>query len=59
MEQHIINQLSHNADHDSKEPPKIFWKFYDQYRRGKITIDDFMKLSGLPIRLLSSYLRNI
>ena len=22
-----------------KEPPKVFWQYYDLYRRGKITID--------------------
>ena len=27
--------------------PKVFWKYYDLYRRKLLTLDEFHKLSGL------------
>jgi len=71
MPQHIINQktgisqkqLDDNyllGDRQSeKEPPKVFWQYYDLYRRGKITIDEYRNLSGISALLLSIYLNRI
>ena len=42
-----------------KEPPKVFWQYYDLYRRGKITIDEFRSLSGISVSLLSTHLCSI
>lgn len=29
------------------EIPNVFWKYYDLYRRGQITLQTFVVLSGL------------
>lgn len=42
-----------------KEIPKIFWKYYDLYRRGIITIKDYSLLTGFSKNSLSEYLREI
>ena len=46
-------------DFVSKEPPKVFWKHYDLYRRGKITIEEYSGFSNISVFLLSIYLHNI
>ena len=65
MEKLIIKQTTgissnlHSDDFGHEEPPIIFWKYYDLYRRGMITINDFVSLSGISTSLLSIYLRII
>lgn len=39
--------------------PKIFWKYYDLYRRRVITIEDYSLLTGLSKNRLSEYLHEI
>lgn len=41
------------------EIPKKFWKYYDLYRRGKMTIEEFSNQSGLTISDLLLYLSSI
>lgn len=41
------------------QPPKEFWKYYDLYRRKKISILEFSQRSGLAIKTLNQYLRSI
>jgi len=55
----IIEFLS--SDHCPGElyPPKAFWKYYDLYRRGKISADEYMNLSGFSATMLSRYLSSI
>ena len=36
--------------------PKIFWKYYDKYRRGKITFSEFASLTGIKANVLNEYL---
>lgn len=31
------------------EIPKVFWKFYDEYRRNVISLSEFSRRSGLSI----------
>ncbi len=38
------------------EIPNIFWKYYDLYRRGKMTIEEFSRQSGLSVTNLKLYL---
>lgn len=38
------------------EIPKKFWKYYDLYRRGKMTVEEFSKQSGLAVIDLLFYL---
>ena len=56
---HEYHQHKHQADLDFEEPPKVFWKFYDLYRRGKITLDEYRNSSGISASLLSMYLCSI
>lgn len=41
------------------EIPKIFWKYYDLFRRGKITVDDFSSYTGLDIDTLETILMDV
>ncbi len=41
------------------EIPKKFWKYYDNYRRGKMTIEEFSKQSELAVSELLIYLSSI
>lgn len=38
------------------EIPKCFWKYYDLYRRKKISLSEFSCLSGLSIIEIRHYL---
>lgn len=42
-----------------EEPPKIFWKFYDSYRRKKITLSEYVIATGIPISVIQYYLKNV
>ncbi len=42
-----------------KNIPKIFWKYYDLYRRKKITIFEFSEQSKLKTTELYRYLKLI
>ena len=37
--------------------PKIFWKYFDLYRRKKITIQKYSEMTGLHIAILEAFLR--
>ena len=39
--------------------PNSFWKYYDLYRRRKITICQFSTLSGLPVEEITVYLQEL
>lgn len=39
--------------------PKIFWQFYDLYRRKQISLQEFSVLSGIPESTLNAYLKTI
>lgn len=39
--------------------PKVFWKYYDAYRREQISLKEFSKLTDLPAELLREYLRTV
>lgn len=41
------------------EAPKCFWKFYDQFRRKKITIKEFSRLSGIKCEQIRCYLKDL
>lgn len=38
------------------EPPKIFWRYYDLYRRKKMSLEKFAQCSNLPMDELRQYL---
>ena len=39
--------------------PKVFWKYYDLYRRKQITFNEYIALSGIQEELLAEYLNYI
>ena len=39
--------------------PKIFWKYYDLYRRKQISIDEYQKLTGISKEELLEYLNEV
>lgn len=41
---------------ECNEPPGIFWKYFDLFRRGKIDIEEFSVKSMLPVDMLRYYL---
>ena len=43
---------------DYSEPPKIFWKFYDLYRRKKMSLDEYAIATDLSVSLIQRYLKN-
>ncbi len=44
---------------ERREFPKIFWKYYDLYRRRMITLADFSEKSGLPEDEIVYYLKTV
>lgn len=41
-----------------KEPPKIFWKYYDLYRRKRISLHEYSIATGLPVFAIRHYLQD-
>lgn len=41
------------------ELPKIFWKYFDLYRRKIISIDEFSENSGIDKNELEMYLKSL
>ena len=39
--------------------PKSFWKYYDLYRRKRISLEKFQSLTGIDIITLSNYIKTI
>lgn len=39
--------------------PKIFWKYYDLYRRKLITLTEYAELAGIEIEMLNEYLASV
>ena len=53
-------QLTHpHFSMAGEEPPKDFWKYYDSYRRKKITLSEYSLASGMPVSLIQYYLKNV
>ena len=53
-------QLAHtHFSTEHEEPPKVFWKYYDSYRRKKITLSEYSLASGMPVSLIQYYLKNV
>ena len=39
--------------------PKIFWKYFDLYRRKKITLEQYIKNTGIKLSEVKSFLKVI
>lgn len=48
-----------NAPKEKKEPPKMFWKYYDLYRRKIIPLDEYAKVTGMSVREIQYYVNAI
>lgn len=44
---------------EHEEPPKIFWKYYDSYRRKKNTLSEYTIATSIPTSAIQNYLKNI
>lgn len=47
------------SETESIDIPKEFWKHFDLFRRGKLSLSDFSQLSGISGRQLLRYLAKI
>ena len=53
-------QLAHtHFSTEHGEPPKVFWKYYDSYRRKKITLSEYTIATSIPTTAIQNYLKNI
>lgn len=41
------------------EIPKVFWKYYDLYRRKQLTIDEYTSKTGLSKEKIQCFLQEI
>ena len=41
------------------DAPRAFWKYYDLFRRKKITFGEFMRLSGIQSEQMQKYLKEL
>ena len=42
-----------------RTPPKVFWKYYDLFRRRQLSLAEFAYLSGLSETAISVYLSEL
>ena len=42
-----------------KEPPKIFWKYFDLFRRKQISVQEFSSLTEISLLELEQYTEHI
>ena len=40
-------------------PPKVFWKYYDLYRRKQISLTEFSRLSGLSEKVILAFIKTL
>ena len=43
----------------TEDVPKIFWKYYDLFRRKKITLTQYSESTGLTVTEIEKFLREI
>ena len=41
------------------EPPKVFWKYYDLYRRKRISLSEYAAATGLSAFVIRHFLKNV
>ncbi len=44
---------------ETLEPPKVFWKYYDLYRRKKISLSEYAAATGLSAFAIRHFLKNV
>lgn len=41
------------------DPPKLFWKYYDLYRRNQLSLNEYSSVTGLSVFVIQNYLKTI
>lgn len=44
---------------ESIDPPKVFWKYYDLYRRKRISLSEYTAATGLSAFAIRHFLKNV
>jgi len=44
---------------ETVEPPKVFWKYYDLYRRKRISLSEYAAATGLSAFAIRHFLKNV
>lgn len=44
---------------ETLEPPKVFWKYYDLYRRKRISLSEYAAATGLSVFAIRHFLKNV
>ena len=44
---------------ETSEPPKVFWKYYDLYRRKRISLSEYAAATGLSAFAIRHFLKNV
>lgn len=44
---------------ESIDPPKVFWKYYDLYRRKRISLSEYAAATGLSAFAIRHFLKNV
>ena len=44
---------------EALEPPKVFWKYYDLYRRKRISLSEYAAATGLSAFVIRRFLENV
>mgnify|MGYP004671756321 CR=1 FL=1 len=44
---------------ETLEPPKVFWKYYDLYRRKRISLSEYAAATGLSAFTIRHFLKNV
>ena len=48
-----------SASVETLEPPKVFWKYYDLYRRKRISLSEYAAATGLSAFAIQHFLKNV
>ncbi len=48
-----------SASVETLEPPKVFWKYYDLYRRKRISLSEYAAATGLSAFAIRRFLKNV
>ena len=44
---------------EASEPPKVFWKYYDLYRRKRISLSEYAAATGVSAFAIRHFLKNV
>ena len=44
---------------ETLEPPKVFWKYYDLFRRKRISLSEYAAATGLSAFAIRHFLKNV